>query len=409
MLNRMDSDPSTSTCTINTSHDVRNHKSKKGRTRKKQKGLNKRCSGDSPSRIDILIAKETSPSSSSQLCLLAKGNTEVRGEPSNDSHVSKCDDDAMYNSFMDHIRSLDIMLDKDSDKIKDLSKTNVSLTTKLDKLNESHEELAKKYALLVESNNELLARHNKLVIEHEELTSSYKELENSKFDHLPSNTPSSNDDKPSVAKVDASTSCNDLLDIPCSSSCIDIIVTPYSPLCNELSIVKTNLARENNELKQEVEKLKEDLVEVNKSKVKPSQDNGLPIKKLEKRSTVTCSMCHEGGHKSYKCKLRKKKKEGKEKTTTTITRTIKAKEKKKMTRKKTSISNTHTKKINEGKEETPYLLKKSHDGKVIAYKFSVGDKHWNQPIWVPKDVIINMKGPRRFGFQRILESEGLGR
>src|SRR5438876_2328050 len=251
MLNRMDSDPSTSTCTINTSHDIRNHKSKKGRTRKKQKRLNKRCSGDSTSRIDILISKETSPSSSSQLCLLAKGNTKVRGEPSNDSQVSKCDDDAMYNSLLDHIRSLDIMLDKDSDKIKDLSKTNVSLTTKLDKLNESHEELAKKYALLVESNNQLLARHNKLIIEHEELTSSYKELENLKFDHLPSNTPSSNDEKLSVAKVDASTSCNDLLDMACSSSCIDIIVTSCSPLCNELSVVKTNLARENNELKQE--------------------------------------------------------------------------------------------------------------------------------------------------------------
>src|SRR5207237_5689103 len=122
----------------------------------------------------------------------------------------------MYKSLMDHIRTLDIILDWNSDKIKDLSKTNVCLTTKLDKLNESHEELAKKYALLVESNNELLARHNKLVIEHEELTSSYKKLENSKFDHPPSNTPSSNDEKPSVAKVDASTSCNDLLDMPCS-------------------------------------------------------------------------------------------------------------------------------------------------------------------------------------------------
>src|SRR5438034_10579331 len=215
MLNRMDSDPSTSNCTSNTSHDVRNHISKKGRTRKKQKGLNKKSSGDSSSRIDILIAKKTSPSSSSQLCLLAKGDTKVRGEPSNDSQVSKCDDDVMYNSLMDHIRSLDIMLDKDSDKIKDLSKTNVSLATKLDKLNESHEELAKKYDLLVESNNELLARHNKLIIEHEELTSSYKELKDSKIDHLPSNTPSSNDEKTSVAKVDASTSCNDLLDMPC--------------------------------------------------------------------------------------------------------------------------------------------------------------------------------------------------
>src|SRR6266540_5726640 len=123
MLNRMDSDFATSTCTINTSHDVRNHKTKKGRTRKKLKGLNKICSDDSPSRVDIIIAKETSPSSSSHLCLLAKGSTEVRGEPLNDSQVSKCDDDVMYKSLMDHIHSLDIILDKDSDKIKDLSKT----------------------------------------------------------------------------------------------------------------------------------------------------------------------------------------------------------------------------------------------------------------------------------------------
>src|SRR6266508_4097428 len=111
------------------------------------KGLNKRCSADAPSKIDILIAKETSPPSSSHLCLLAHDNTKVRGESPNDSKVSKCDDDVMYKSLMDHIRSLDIMLDKDSDKIKDLSKINISLATKLDKLNESHEELAKMYAL----------------------------------------------------------------------------------------------------------------------------------------------------------------------------------------------------------------------------------------------------------------------
>src|SRR5437667_12509552 len=126
----------------------------------------------------------------------------------------------------------------------------------------------------------------------------------------------------------------------CSSSCIDIIVTSCSPLCNNLSIVKTKLARENNELKQEVGKFKEDLVEVKKSKVKPSQDNGLPMKKLEKRSTVTCSMCHESGHKSLKCKPRNKKMEDKKKATTTIASTMKAKEKKKRTR----IFNTHTKK-----------------------------------------------------------------
>src|SRR6266498_4820956 len=158
-------------------------------------------------------------------------------------------------------------------------------------------------------------------------------------------------------------------------------------LCNELSFVKTNLASENNELKQEVEKVKEDLVEENKSKVKPSQDNGLPMKKLEKRLTVTCSMCHESGHKSHECKPRKNKKEDKKKATTTITSTIKAKEKKKRTKGKASFSNTHTKKNNEA---TPYLPKKNHDGKVIAYKIGVKGKHWNQPIWVPKDIIINM-------------------
>src|SRR5438876_8763354 len=97
------------------------------------------------------------------------------------------------NFLMDHIRSLDAMLDKDSDKIKALTNTNASLTTNFEELHESHVELAKKYFLLVESNNKLRARHNKLVIEHEEVTFSYKELEKLKTDHITSNTPSSND------------------------------------------------------------------------------------------------------------------------------------------------------------------------------------------------------------------------
>src|SRR5207244_9137504 len=96
--------------------------------------LNKESASDSSSRVNILITKETLPSSSSQLCLLAKGNIEVRGEPLNDSQVNKCDDDVMYKSLMDHIRALDIMLDKDSDKIKDLSKTNDSLSLNLTSL-----------------------------------------------------------------------------------------------------------------------------------------------------------------------------------------------------------------------------------------------------------------------------------
>jgi hypothetical protein len=36
------------------------------------------------------------------------------------------------------------------------------------------------------------------------------------------------------------------------------------------------------------------------------------------------------------------------------------------------------------------------------------ERGWNQPIWVPKEVITNMKGLKRFGFQRPLEGHMIG-
>jgi hypothetical protein len=43
-----------------------------------------------------------------------------------------------------------------------------------------------------------------------------------------------------------------------------------------------------------------------------------------------------------------------------------------------------------------YVIKKKANAKVVAHK--VGkmkmERGWNQPIWVPKEVIINMKGPQ---------------
>jgi hypothetical protein len=43
-----------------------------------------------------------------------------------------------------------------------------------------------------------------------------------------------------------------------------------------------------------------------------------------------------------------------------------------------------------------YVIKKKENGKVVAHK--VGkmkeERRWNQPIWVIKEVIINMKGPQ---------------
>jgi hypothetical protein len=43
-----------------------------------------------------------------------------------------------------------------------------------------------------------------------------------------------------------------------------------------------------------------------------------------------------------------------------------------------------------------YVIKKKANGKVVAHKVGKLKKErgWNQPIWVPKEVIINMKGPQ---------------
>jgi hypothetical protein len=43
-----------------------------------------------------------------------------------------------------------------------------------------------------------------------------------------------------------------------------------------------------------------------------------------------------------------------------------------------------------------YVIKKKANGKVVAHKAGKMKEEWgmNQPIWVPKEVIINMKGPQ---------------
>src|SRR6266508_4685795 len=109
-----------------------------------------------------------------------------------------------------------------------------------------------KVKALTRDNNELIKgleeydeSYEKLSIEHEELKISHKELECSLNEKVPSNTPSSNDGISSVAKVDASTSCQDMLDMPCSSP------------CNDISILETNLVKENEKLKIDNTKLME--------------------------------------------------------------------------------------------------------------------------------------------------------
>jgi hypothetical protein len=119
-----------------------------------------------------------------------------------------------------------------------------------------------------------------------------------------------------------------------------------------------------------------------KSKVQPSHDNrNTMVKKLEKGGTVTCYKFHGEGHKFYTCpQFFKKMDKGAKKMDPTI---------------KSSLVYTKPNCKNKIKSNT-YVIEKKANGKVVAHK--VGkmkeDRGWNQPIWVPKEVISNMKGPQ---------------
>jgi hypothetical protein len=134
-----------------------------------------------------------------------------------------------------------------------------------------------------------------------------------------------------------------------------------------------------------------------KRKFQPSQDNRDPmVKKLEKGATVTCYKFHGKGHKFYKCPhfVKKMDKGEKNKLKPTI---------------KSSLIYTKPNCKNKTKSNT-YVIKKKANGKVVAHK--VGkmkeERGWNQPIWVPKEVITNMKGPQMVWVQRPLEGHESG-
>jgi hypothetical protein len=182
-----------------------------------------------------------------------------------------------------------------------------------------------------------------------------------------------------ISWVDASTSCIDLIDYSCSNPC--------NEKCNENVVVESCddfIAKENDELKQEVERLLKDLYRLKgkdmESNVQPSQDNHENmVKKLEKGSIVTCSKCHKEGYKSNKCpQPRKNLSDEKNKKKLTI---------------KSSLIYTKPNRRNKS-NSTSYVIKKKTNGKLVAHKVGKQEGSWNSPIWVPKDVIINMKGPQ---------------
>ena len=93
-----------------------------------------------------------------------------------------------------------------------------------------------------------------------------------------------------------STSCFNSIDKsdPCNEKCFENVVVES---CDDF------IAKKNDELKQEVQKLMKDLARLKEkgieNNVQSSQDNHEDmVKKLEKGSTVTCSKCHKRCHKS---------------------------------------------------------------------------------------------------------------
>jgi hypothetical protein len=106
------------------------------------------------------------------------------------------------------------------------------------------------------------------------------------------------------------------------------------------------------------------------------------VNKLEKGATVTCYKCHGEGHKFYKFPqfVKNMDKGEKKKLKPTI---------------KSSLIYTKPNRKNKTKSNT-YVIKKKTNEKVVAHE--VGkmkeERGWNQPIWVPKEVIIIMKGPQ---------------
>jgi hypothetical protein len=202
--------------------------------------------------------------------------------------------------------------------------------------------------------------------EHEELKLKIESIKNEANDSLEQFIPCAIP----IFKVDASTSCNDLIDEsysnPCNEKCFENVVVES---CDDL------IAKENDE------RLMRDLARLKgKSIVQPSQDNRENmLKKLEKGATVTCFKCHQEGHKSYKFSQHKKMvPHEKNKKSFTI---------------KSSLIYTKPNRRNKRKC-TSYIIEKKRNGKVVARKVGKKDWSWNRSIWVLKEVITNMKGPQ---------------
>jgi len=191
--------------------------------------------------------------SSSNTCFMAKGmDSDVNDDDSDSPSI-----DELLHLVHEHQK----VTKKQSKKIKNLNALNdlnASLATnfedlmcKFKLLSKEHEELKLKFESINDTNDSLKLKQT-----------------------IPCAIP--------ISRIDASTSCIDLIDESCSNFC--------NEKCNENVIVESCddlIAKENDELKQEVERLRKDLYRLKgkgiERNVQPSQDNCEDmVKKLEK-------------------------------------------------------------------------------------------------------------------------------
>jgi hypothetical protein len=147
---------------------------------------------------------------------------------------------------------------------------------------------------------ELSVTHDNLVQDHAFIT---KELSSKKTKTCESSSLGSNDQSHYVANPcdvenkHVSTSCDDLLYMPCSS---------HIRVCSTSISFETNILKENNELKNKVKKLSNNLERKSKGKNKKMQE--------KKISHFMCYRCHDMGHIAKYCPTKKPKVEPKAKS-----------------------------------------------------------------------------------------------
>ena len=302
----------------------------------------------------LALTESTPPPPTSPFCFMATHDEKVH-----DSLPS-------YDELVEIIEELNTALGKEKQKFKVLKKMHTSLSTEFE---------------------EVIAKYEELELEHDSLLN--KEFVVTKVDRgiacdLYPQQIATQACNVSIM-VDSSTSCNDLISMPCSSK-VDASPTCNIPSCGVASCA-TNLVKENLELKAKVDMLNKGLAKCYQGsttldrilgeqrftlgkeglgyvpKVVPKGGGWIRPKTKFVMEGNFCYKCHGEGHKPIACPLAKSSKNASTKS---------------------FIYDSH------------YLLQKGKDGTFVA-KF-IGVPMLNEKkkaIWVPKSLCTNPKGPKR--------------